>query len=396
MDCIKDAKAIHEDVIGWRRELHKIPELGFELKKTVEFIKDRLGEMDIEYKTIAKTGLVAIVRGEKCGPTVAFRADMDALPIKELTHLPFSSENSFMHACGHDAHMAMLLGAAKILSINKQKIKGSVKLLFQPAEENEGGARKMIDEGCMEDPTVDMIFGLHIGALFEEVKNGQIGIHYQASMASVDKFAITIKGKGGHGAAPHTCVDPITTACEIVTCLQKIVSREINPIHPAVLSIGIIKGGTAFNIIPELVTLEGTVRTTNLSDRTYIEYRIKEMSKNIAAANRAEVEVNYINHYPATINDIEVARKLIMSAEKIVGKDKIVELKNPTMVSEDMSYYLQNVPGAYFFLGSQNPDKGITYPHHHSRFDIDEDVLWIGPAVFVQVVMDILNNENKK
>jgi amidohydrolase len=390
MDIINYSKAIQIDLVNWRRQLHKIPEIGFKLEKTSEFIISRLKEMDIEYKILAETGIVAIIHGVENGRTVALRADMDALPINEETGLSYAASNGCMHACGHDAHVAILLGAAKILTENRAALLGNVKLLFQPAEEGSGGAKIMIEAGCLDNPRVDAIFGLHIGSLSEEVGNGMIGIRRGAMMAAVDKFVIRIIGKGGHGAAPQECVDPITTACEVVASLQKIISREINPVNPAVLTIGKITGGTAFNIIPKEVTLEGTVRTMNDEVRTFIENRIKEIVKFITSANRAEYIINYENSYPVLINDDTATNRLSMAAAKIIEKEKIVELSNPVMGAEDMAYYLREVPGTFFYLGSNNENKGIIYPHHNSQFNIDEDVLWIGTAVFLQAVIDYL------
>ena len=390
MDIINYSKAIQMELVNWRRQLHKIPEMGFKLEKTSEFIIARLKEMDIEYKIIAETGIVAIIHGGEKGGTVALRADMDGLPIKEETDLSYASSNGCMHACGHDAHVAILLGAGKILSENKKTLQGNVKLLFQPAEENFGGAQIMIEEGCLDNPRVDVIFGLHIGSLSKEVGNGMIGIRRGAMMAAVDKFIIRIIGKGGHGASPHECIDPITIACEVVASLQKIISREINPVNPGVLTIGQITGGTAFNIIPKEVILEGTVRTLNDEDRTYIESRIREIVKFITKANRAQYIIEYENVYPILVNDDITTDKLSVAAAKIIGKEKIVELRNPVMGAEDMSYYLQKVPGTFFYLGSNNENKGIVYPHHNSKFNIDEDVLWIGTAIFLQAVIDYL------
>lgn len=392
MDILKASRDIHPLIIKWRRELHSIPGIDFDIVDTYNFIKDRLDEMGVEYKTLAGTGICALISGVSEGKTIAFRVDMDGLPINEETELPFASKNGCMHACGHDAHMAMLLGTAKILSENREYIKGNIKLIFQPAEENLGGAKPMIKDGCMKNPSVDRIFGLHIGQLFAEVGNGEIGIKFGPTMASVDKFVVKVKGKGGHGAIPHECVDPVAIAAEMIISLQRIISREINPLHPGVLSIGLINGGTAFNIIPDSVEFQGTVRTTSYQDREKIELRIKQMLEGIAKANNAEVEIDYIHRYPAIINDESSVKSLIEAAEKVVGKKNIIILQEPTMSSEDMSYYLQEAPGAYFFLGSSNKEKGIVYPHHHPKFDIDEDVLWIGPAVFTQIALDYFNS----
>lgn len=392
MDVMKEVKSIEKDIIKWRRQLHEIPEYDFKLYKTSEFVKNKLQEMNIEYKTLAETGIVAILKGGGPGKTIALRADMDALPIKEETELPFASDNGFMHACGHDAHTAMLLGVAKIFSKNKNVLNGNVKLIFQPAEETTGGAKVMIDEGCMDNPKVDAILGLHIGRLFEDVGNGQIGYRYGGMMAAADSFSVKVIGKGGHGAMPHLCIDPVVIASEIIISLQKILSREISPTHPAVITIGMIHGGRYVNIIPQEVEFSGTVRTINSEDRVYIEKRIKKICANVSEANKAKIEVDYRNYYPAVLNNEKITEKLIESAEKVIGKENVVEVKEPILGAEDMSYYLQKAPGTFFGLGSYKSNKdGQIYPHHHPKFDIDESTLWIGSAAFVQTVLDFLN-----
>jgi amidohydrolase len=392
-DIVKSARGIHEQVVRWRRALHEIPEFIFELNKTSQFVRDRLAEMGIESKVIAKTGIVAVIKGVEQGRTIALRADMDAIALKEETGLPYSSTHEgYMHACGHDAHTAMVLGAAKILSENRSLFKGNVKLLFQPAEEHQGGARQMIEEGCMENPKVDAILGLHVGPLFEQVGTGVIGIHSGTIMASIDTFFVKVLGRGGHSAMPHHSVDPITTASAMIGGLQTIVSRELNPSHPTVITVGSIKGGTSPHIIPEVVEFGGTVRTVHEKDRTYIEKRIKEVCQSIAGANRAEVEIDYRNYYPTTVNHREFTRFFLKSVEKVAGKENIVVLDEPHMGGDDVAYFLERAPGNYFVLGSNNPTKGIVYPNHHPKFNVDEDVLWIGPAVFAQAAFDFLNN----
>lgn len=389
MDAIGSAKAIHKKVVEWRRELHRIPETDFDLVKTSQFVKDRLDEFGVEHRVMGRTGVVGLVREIKDSPTIALRADMDALPINEETGLPFASKNGKMHACGHDAHTAMLLGVARILSENRESLKGNVKLVFQPAEETTGGAKPMIEEGCLENPKVDAIFGLHIGHLFREVGNGQIGVRFGEMMAAVDSFIVKVRGRGGHGARPHQCVDPVTTAAEMIMGLQKIVSREIDPTHGAVVTVGMIKGGTTTNVIPEEVEFRGTIRTLNPDDRQFIEKRFAEMCSSIAEANRAKAEINYANYYPAVINDEEMTRVLAGAAAKIVGEEDVVEIRSPSMGAEDMAYYLQRTRGSFCSLGSGKKDGNNEYPHHHPKFDIDEDVLWIGPALFVQTVLDL-------
>ena len=391
MDPKKAAQEILADIINWRRDLHKIPEIGFDLQKTSAYIRDRLDEMGIPYQQVAETGIVALIEGAEQGPTIALRADMDALPIREETGLPFASTNGNMHACGHDAHMAILLGTVKILSGINSKLKGNIKLLFQPGEEGYGGAEEMIKAGCLDSPKVDMAFGLHVGQIFPEVATGQIGICEGPILAAATAFTMKVKGKSTHGALPHLGVDPITTTSEIILALQKIVSREVDPLNPAVLTVGKIEGGEAFNIITSEVNLCGDFRTLYESDRLFITDRMKEMSKAIAEANRAEAEVEILGGYPPTVNDAEATRIIIDAAAEIIGSENIIHLKKPNMGTEDMSLYLEKVPGAFFVLGTGNPEKGITYPHHNSKFDLDEDALWVGAAVFVKTILDRLS-----
>lgn len=392
MNVIDICMGIQADIVKWRRDLHEIPELGMELEKTHKYVTDELTKMNISYKTISKTGIVAIIEGISDGPTIAIRADMDGLPIKEKTKLPFSSKNNCMHACGHDAHTSMLLATAKILSENKTLLKGNVKLIFQPAEEISAGAEALIKKGILENPKVDFILGLHIGALFPEVKLGMIGVKSGYITSAVDKISVTVKGKGGHGAMPHLSVDPILIASEIISSLQKIVSRETNPLHPVVVTIGSINGGSSWNIIPEKVTFEGTIRSIYPEDRNLLEKRVVDICEGIGKANGAEVKAKYERICPSVNNNPNTTDFLIKSAEKVVGRDNMIILENPTMVSEDMAYYLEEVPGTFFFLGSNNPQKKIIYPHHHPKFTVDEDVLWIGPAVFIQSVFDFFDS----
>ena len=391
MDITGAAKEMHDEIIKWRRELHQIPEIGFELEKTSQYLKKRLEEMGISYKSAAKTGLVALIEGKESGPTIAFRADMDALPIKEDTGLSFASSNDNMHACGHDAHMAMLLGTAKILMGIREQLNGNVKLLFQPGEEGFAGAKSMIEDGCLDNPKVDAIIGLHVGQIFPQVKGGQIGICPGPIMAAANDFFITVKGKSTHGALPHLGVDAIAVAAEMIVNLQKIVSREVNPLHPAVLTVGQIKGGEAVNIVTSKVEFSGDYRSLMEGDAEFMARRIEDLCQSIAKANRAEVEVNVVDGYPPTINDSQMTALVIDSASKIIDKSDIVHIDKPNMGTEDMSFYQQKVPGAYFILGTGNEDKGITYPHHNSKFDLDEDFLWIGPAIFTSCALDYLN-----
>ncbi len=379
---IAEAKALADEITGWRRKLHQIPEIGFDLYETSAFIKSELDRMEIKYSTAAKTGVVALIEGAEEGPTLALRADMDALPIREETGLPFASQNGNMHACGHDAHAAMLLGAAKIIKNNSARLKGKVKLLFQPGEEGYGGAEQMIKDGCLKDPPVSAIFGLHVGQIFPEVGCGQIGICDGPILAAATAFSVEVKGQSTHGALPHLGVDSILVASEMIIALQKIVSREFNPLDGAVLTVGKIQGGEAINIVTPRVQFSGDFRTLNIADREFITQRLSEICKAVAKGSRAEAEVEIMGGYPPTVNHARFADFVREAVSEILGPDQLIELKKPNMGTEDMSLYLDQVPGAFFVLGTGNPQKGITYPHHNSRFDLDESVLWIGPALF--------------
>lgn len=389
--CIKNdplqiktaALDLHRQIIRWRRDLHRIPELSFDLHRTSQYIKHQLDEMHLPHQLCAGTGIISLIKGKYPGPTMALRTDMDALPIKEETGLPFASTNGNMHACGHDAHMAMLLGAAQIIAERKNLIKGSVKLIFQPAEEAEGGAEPMIAAGCLENPKVDAILGLHIGQIFPEVGTGQVGVCSGPVMAAVSVFSIRIKGKSAHVATPEAGIDAIKTASEIVLALQKLIPPAINPTSPATLSITRINGGKALNAICDEVTLEGDFRTVDQAVERYLKSKITDTCRSIAATNGAIAEVSLIKDFPATVNDPAVTRQFLQSAGKILKPENIIALTKPSMANEDMSLFLQEIPGTYFFLGSPCP-----YPHHHPKFDIDENILWIGSALFAQAALD--------
>ncbi|MFO8192539.1 MAG: M20 family metallopeptidase [Bacillota bacterium] len=389
------ACALQDEIVSWRRDLHRIPELGFELHQTSAYVRSRLEEMGVSYRIAAETGIVALIEGTGKGPTLALRADMDALPIREETGLPFASTNNNMHACGHDAHAAMLLGTAKILLEYRSRMQGNIKLLFQPGEEGYGGAARMITDGCLEDPPVDAAVGLHVGQIFPEVGLGQIGICAGPILAASTAFEVLIKGSSTHGALPHLGVDAITTSAEIILALQKIVSRETNPLNPVVLTIGKIKGGEAMNIITDRVSFSGDFRTMEASERDFVAARLEEICTATAAANRAEAEVKILGGYPSTVNDPEYVEWVVSAASRVAGKDNIIMVKKPNMGTEDMAYYFEKVPGAYFVLGTGNPARGIVYPHHNSRFDIDESVLWMGPAIFTGLALDYLSPVNQ-
>lgn len=382
-------------LVADRRYLHENPELGFEEQNTMAFIVQRLESLGAEdiRSGIAGTGVTALIRGTApgSGKCVALRADIDALPITEENDVEYVSKNpGVMHACGHDAHTTMLLGAARILLENRDTFSGTVKLLFQPSEEaNGGGAKPMIEAGVLEDPHVDAVFGQHV---MSDHPVGQVLYTRGPLQASADTFRIMVQGKGGHGAQPHQTVDAIMVAADIVSGLRAIVSRNVDPLDPMVVSVCQFHSGTAFNIIPDTAELAGTVRAFRPENRDLAEKRMTEIAEGIAAAHGATVKVEYMRGYPPTVNDPEMADFAAQSLAKVFGEEHVGETR-PIMPAEDMSYFLNERPGCYFFTGCGNEEKGIVWPHHHPKFDLDEDVLGLGTAALVQVALDYLATE---
>jgi amidohydrolase len=370
-------------IINWRRDLHRIPEVGHDLPETAKYIAARLEEMGVGVqRNVGGHGVVGLIRGRTAGKTIALRSDMDGLPLEEETNLPFTSEHKgCMHACGHDAHMAMTLGAARILQEKRNQLQGQIKLIFQPAEEGPGGAKPMIEAGVLKHPTVDAILGLHIGSIFPELGNGQVGVCYGPAMACLDSFKIVVKGKGGHGAMPNATVDPVTISAEIILGLQTLISRELKPSRPGVITIGKIQGGTAYNIIPEKVELHGTARFIHEEERQRLSCRLGELSRQIAQAMRGDCEVRYNYGYPPLENSPTFTKFFAGIASSLLGPENVIEISEPTMGGEDMAYFLQHVPGTFFFLGGGKVQEGRIYPHHHPKFDVDESVLWRGAAL---------------
>ena len=362
MDVRERAKAIEDQIIAWRREIHQNPELGLDTVKTEALVAGALRDMGIEVRTgVGEHGVVGLLRGEEGGKTIALRADMDALPIEEQSDKPYASKvKGVMHACGHDGHVAMLLGAAKILSDMRKDLAGNVKFIFQPGEEGAGGAKRMIKDRCLEDPRPDMIIGCHLGSLWG-VSPGCVGFRSGPFMAATDRFFVTVKGRGGHGAAPHTSVDPVVVSAHIVIALQTIVSREVNPIHPAVVTVGAIQAGTANNVIPDSCVLKGTVRYMDKKLGKRISERIEEIAEGVASSMRAEAVVEYVFGYPPVVNDAASTEFVAASAAKIVGSEKIVEA-DQTMGGEDMCYFLEEVPHILRYKQRQ-PGQG----HHISQ-----------------------------
>lgn len=388
----RQIQEIESDVIAWRRELHQIPELGLELPQTTAFVREKLEEMKIPYENLVdNNAIVAFIQGDQPGKTLAIRADMDALPIREETDFDFKSTNGNMHACGHDAHTAMLLGAAKILSENRHQLKGNVKLLFQPGEEYPGGAKPMIDEGCLENPKVDAIIGLHAGIIHPNIPNGHIGVNLGQSMACMDRFKVTVNGKGAHGAYPETSIDPIAISNQIINDLYRIKSREISAVDPVVVSVCQIHGGSNQNIIPDSVFFEGTSRATSAGVREKVAQRIREISVGVAHAMGAEAEVEYDFKYPPLVNDETSVRRFTETATSLLGQEKIHILDKPIMGGEDFAFFAERVPAVFFFLSNTLPLGGVIQSHHTSKFALDESHFKTGISLFVQFAFDFLS-----
>ena len=385
-DIAEAAKKIEGKVIEWRRELHKIPELSHDLPKTVEFIVRQLESIGVDSiardvgilgKGVKSCGIVAEIIGERAGKTLAIRADMDALPVKEEVDLPFASRNGNMHACGHDAHVAMLLGVAELLADRRKELSGKVRFIFQPAEETMNGASSMVLDGAMDG--VETIIGIHTGTLWNQGKLGALGFRTGGLMASSDKFSANFKGKGGHGAIPHLAVDPVLMACQAVCQLQSLVSREVSPVSPAVVTVSMINGGSAFNIIPDTVSINGTLRTLDPDLRKFLQTRITETIEGVARNMRGEAEVNIFPGCEAVINDKEVVNKMVSIAKNVLGDDMVQEISEPTMGGEDFSVFLEKAKGAFFFHnGSFGDERDM--PHHNPKFQLNESSLWSGVA----------------
>ena len=380
-----EIKQLQPLLVEWRRHLHQRPELGFKEYLTGEFICKKLQEWGIEYQTgVAKTGIVATINSGKPGPVLAIRADLDALPIQELNDVPYKSiHDGIMHACGHDGHTAIALGTAHYLATHCQDFSGIVKIIFQPAEEGPGGAKPMIEAGVLKNPDVDAIIGLH---LWNNLPLGTVGVRSGALMAATERFDCTILGKGGHGAMPHQTVDSVVVAAQIINALQTIVARNINPIDAAVVTVGELNAGRAFNVIADTARMGGTVRYFNLAYQDYFATRIEQVIAGVCESHGASYEFNYNPLYPPLINDEKMADLVRNVAELIVETPAGVVPECQTMGGEDMSFFLQEVPGCYFFLGSANAEKNLAYPHHHPRFDFDETALAIGVEMFVRCV----------
>jgi amidohydrolase len=389
-----DLKAIIDervpDLVATRRDFHEHPELAFEEVRTSGIVARRLRALGLEVETgIAKTGVVGVLRGEKseAGKTLAIRADMDALPIFELNEVDYRSQtDGKMHACGHDGHTAILLTVADILSKRKDERSGTIKFIFQPAEEQVGGAEPMVKAGVVQD--VDGVIGLHLLSTFPM---GYVGVREGPVFASGDRFEVRVKGKGGHAAMPDLSVDPVVIAAQIILGLQSLISREISPFRPSVVTVASVHAGSAFNIIPEEVLLQGTMRSFSNTDRKFLRQRIQEVAQGIAEAMRARSDVKLFDGVPACVNDPGMTALVRQAAVASVGEEYVDSSETVmTTGSDDMSYFLDAVPGCYFIVGVKNPEKGSDYPHHHPRFAIDEEALPTAVEVLARAALDFL------
>jgi len=405
------ADALNDKVIAWRRDFHEHPELGNREVRTSDIIAKHLRSLGIEVQTgVATTGVVGVLKGDLPGPVVALRADMDGLPVTERVNLPFASkvktqyngqEVGVMHACGHDSHMAILMAVAEVLSSMKKDLHGTVKFIFQPAEEGlpageKGGAEEMVKQGVMEKPKVDVIFGLHINS---QTEAGKITYKPGGTMAGVSDLQITVKGRSAHGAYPWSSIDPVVVSAQIITGLQSIVSRNVNVTeNPAVVTIGVLNGGTRFNIIPESVKMQGTIRYFTPADEKLITENVKRIAIKTAEAYgaQAEVLIPYSNKYPVTFNDVALTAKMLPTLQATAGEENVI-LRPPVTGAEDFSFYQQKAPGIFFFLGGM-PKGGnaLTAPSHHTPdFYLDESGFTLGVKALCNLTLDYMAGKGK-
>lgn len=396
MNIFEESKNISSKIINYRRDLHKIPEIGIFLPKTSDYVKSKLKELNIDFTTYEGHSGICAVIGNNEGKTIAVRGDMDGLPIKEETNLSFKSTNGNMHACGHDAHTAILLGLAELLKRHEKELNGKVKLIFQPCEEcAPGGALAMIEDGVLNNPTVNAMLALHTDNGVRNFKSGDVIVRYGSMSAYEDPINLKIIGKGGHASTPQICIDPISTATLIINNIQYILTREIDATVPALISFTSVQGGRGSNnVIPEIVEVNGTVRNVEPKIREYILMRIKEIVHGMCQIMKCEYELDFDGGCSGVVNDREMVDRFISSAEKVLEKDSIHILRDYNMGAEDAGFFFEKVPGCYFLLYNPLPfDDGKIYPAHNSKFMMDDSVLYKGVAVFYQTVKDYLENK---
>ena len=391
MDFLAEARAVEPEMIKTRRAVHQKPELSYHEVATAKLVADRLESLGIKVRRgVGGTGVVGVLKGAKKGRVVGLRADMDALPVDETSDVEFKSKvKGVMHACGHDTHVAMLLAAARILSEHRDELHGTVKFLFQPAEEHggRGGAKPMIEDGAMKDPKVDYVFGLHIGDTY---RSGELAVKPGAIMAAPDSFKIRVVGKGGHGAYPHETVDPVYIAAQVILALQGVSGRMIDPVQPFVVSVCSVHAGTKDNIIPDDALLEGTIRTLDKETRRRAKSKVGDVVAAVAKAFGGRAEVSFMEDaYPVTYNDPKTSEKVAEVLGRIPGAK--VKLAEQVLGGEDFSRFLEEAPGAFYFLGTRNEAKGCVHPNHSSKFKVDEDVLKLGAASLAMLAMEFAN-----
>ncbi len=379
-----------EEIVALRRDFHAHPELGYQEVRSSAIIAARLRDLGYQVEErVGITGVIGVMQGVASGPCVLVRADMDALPIEEQTDWPWKSKNpDAMHACGHDCHMAIGLMVARLLAERRDQWSGSVKFMFQPAEEGLGGASKMIEGGVLENPRPDFALALHV---WSEIDAGILGLSPGPVMAAADEFRAVIRGKGGHGAMPHQTTDAVVVAAQIVGALQTIVARNIKPLEAAVVTVGSLHSGSAFNVIPGEARMEGTLRSFDPQVRQALRERCREIIETLPLAFGAQGEWQFFPGYPATVNDAEVTARLQPVFEKIAGAENVRPFE-PTMGAEDMSLILQQIPGCYFFVGGRAQSSQSVWPHHHPRFNIDESALLLGARAMAAAVEELLQS----
>jgi amidohydrolase len=387
-DAGREVRGSVRELVELRRRLHQIPEAGFREERTAALIRGKLRSWGIPFRALCGTGTVALLEGARPGPTILIRADMDGLPIREETRVPYASTiPGMMHACGHDGHVAMALVAAKLLRRRRSSMRGNVKFMFQPAEEGPGGARPMVEAGVLERPRVDAAFAIH---LRNDLAIGKVGLSDGPVYASSDDFRIIVTGKGGHAGRPHRTVDPVVAAAQIISASQTIVSRQVDPTNGAVVTFGTLQGGTKANIIPDRVEMQGTLRTFGEKVRRQVARDLERIGKSVAAALRAKVDFEYRPRYPSVVNDAAMAERVRTILQGALGARALVA-QGRSMAGEDMAFVLREVPGVYLFVGSMNRAKGLDQPHHCARYNFDEAALAVGVEVWLSLAGALLS-----
>ncbi len=388
-DFLSEAQDLFEYTRDLRRDFHRHPELGFQEVRTAGIVARELTELGLEVSTsVGKTGVIAILEGGRPGPVVLARFDMDALPIQEETGAEYASQTpGVMHACGHDGHTASGLAVARMLDAHKEEFGGTVKLVFQPAEEGMGGAEAMVADGVLENPKPDYCLSLH---MWNEKPIGWIGVTPGPAMSASDRFTVKIVGKGGHGAAPHLTIDPVVAGAQVILAVQSIVSRNVPPLDSAVVTVTSMEGGEAFNVIPETIELKGTIRSFDPEVRDLVLERFEQIVEGVSLALGCQAEVEVWPVTPAVVNDEEMAKRVQAVVGQVVP-DAMIDTNERTMGSEDMSYMMEDIPGCYFFIGSANHDKGLDAAHHHPKFDFDESALPSAAALMASAIVEFLD-----